>query len=68
MQVFGPEMYEASFILVPIAVHGQNIDTIKALRNWKISVKALSKRLRILTIIMKQLIAIIIISCVNIKD
>jgi len=37
----------------------------KALRNWKISVKALLKRLRKLTIITKQLIAIIIVSFVN---
>ncbi len=40
----------------------------KALQNWKISVKALSKRLRKLMIITKRLIAIIIISFININD
>jgi len=39
----------------------------KALRNWKILVKALSKRLRKLTIITKRLIVIIIVSFVNVK-
>jgi len=39
----------------------------KAPRNWKISVKALSKQLRILTIITKQLIAIIIVIFVNVN-
>jgi len=36
----------------------------KAMQNWKIYVKVFSKRLRKLTIIMKQLIAIIILSFV----
>ncbi len=40
---------------------------IKALQNWKISVKALSKQLRKLTINTKQIIAIIIISFVNVN-
>jgi hypothetical protein len=34
---------------------------IKALRNWKIFVSALSKRLLIITIITKQLIAVVIV-------
>jgi len=42
--------------------------SIKALRNCKISVKALSKQLRKLTIITKQLIAIIIFSFVNVNN
>ena len=40
--------------------------SVKALQNWKISIKALSKQLRKLTIITKQLIAIIIVSLVNV--
>jgi len=40
----------------------------KALQNWKISVKALSKWLQKLTIITKPLITIIIVSFVNIND
>ncbi len=41
---------------------------IKAIQNCKISIKALSKWLQKLTIIMKQLIAIVIVSFVNVKD
>jgi len=40
----------------------------KAMQNCKISVKALSKRLWKLTIITKQLIAIIIVSFVHVND
>ncbi len=38
-----------------------NITVTKALRNWKISVNELSKRLLVITIITKRLIAVIII-------
>jgi len=41
---------------------------IKALQNWKISVKAFSKQLQKMTIITKRLIAIIIVSFVNVND
>jgi hypothetical protein len=45
-----------------------NVLLDKALRNWKISVKALTKPLRKLMIITKQKIAIIIITFVNVND
>jgi len=52
---------------------GENIEKsvmIKALPNWKIYVKALSKQLQKLTIITKRLITVtlLIVSLVNIND
>ena len=41
---------------------------VRALRNWKISVKALTKQLQKLTIITKLLIVFIIVSFVNVNN
>jgi len=61
----GPKRWHVSAInmLLPLKWF-----STKALQNWKISVKALTKRLWKLTIITKRLIAIIIVSFVNVND